>query len=328
MANLVVLVGVSVFVIKNPSSNQTLTQTVSADGSNSSVASPLDQLSTADIAVNAASLAGLPEAVSTANLADSVKTDLAITSAATQVVAKPQVIDTTTKSRNDIFQYTSVVGDSISKLAARFDVSSDSIRWSNGLTGNDLAPHTKLWISPISNGFLYVVKSGDTAASLAAKFSSNRDKIIGINDADISGLRVGERIIIPGGSIAAPTATFSNYGGFAWGGGTAVYGSNGYDFGWCTWYVASRINVPSNWGNAVDWAFFARQTPGWSVDGVPVPGMIAQRSGGWGHVGIVEAVSPDGKMIKYSDMNGLAGWAHVGKSGWVPVSVFDNYIHR
>jgi len=46
-------------------------------------------------------------------------------------------------------------------------------------------------------------------------------------------------------------------------------------------------------------------------------------------VGVVDEVSPDGTMIKYSDMNGLAGWGRVGQSGWVPVfSTFQNFIYR
>jgi len=34
-------------------------------------------------------------------------------------------------------------------------------------------------------------------------------------------------------------------------------------------------------------------------------------------------------MIKYSDMNGLAGWGRVGYSDdWVPASKFPHYIYR
>jgi surface antigen len=46
-----------------------------------------------------------------------------------------------------------------------------------------------------------------------------------------------------------------------------------------------------------------------------------------GHVGIVEQVAPDGTM-KYSDMNGIAGWGRVGYSGWVSPSTFQHYIYH
>ena len=62
----------------------------------------------------------------------------------------------------------------------------------------------------------------------------------------------------------------------------------------------------------------------------PKVGAIAQTDArGWGHVGYVEAVSPDGTMIKYSDMNGLAGFNRVGYSDWVPaLSKYQRFIYR
>jgi hypothetical protein len=47
-----------------------------------------------------------------------------------------------------------------------------------------------------------------------------------------------------------------------------------------------------------------------------------------GHVAVVEAVSEDGTMMKYSDMNGIAGWGRVGYSDWVPISFYQHYIYR
>ena len=92
--------------------------------------------------------------------------------------------------------------------------------------------------------------------------------------------------------------------------------------------MANRLPVPSNWGNAYTWAIYAGQS-GWTVTGTPKVGSIAQTSYGFGgHVAVVEAVSPDGKMIKYSDMNGIAGWGRVGYSDWAPASKFQNYIYR
>jgi surface antigen len=85
--------------------------------------------------------------------------------------------------------------------------------------------------------------------------------------------------------------------------------------------------VPSNWGNANTWDNYARATPGWSVRLTPVAGAIAQTDrGSEGHVAIVSSVSPDGTMIKYSDMNGLAGWGRVGYSDWTSASRFEHYI--
>ena len=94
--------------------------------------------------------------------------------------------------------------------------------------------------------------------------------------------------------------------------------------------MASKIAVPSNWGNANTWAYYASLS-GWHVGPIPSVGAIAQTpyaAGGQGHVAIVDAVSANGTMIKFSDMNGLAGWGRVGYSGWVSASLFPNYITR
>jgi surface antigen len=92
--------------------------------------------------------------------------------------------------------------------------------------------------------------------------------------------------------------------------------------------VHSRVSVPTNWGNANTWDNYARLS-GWTVSSTPVAGAVAQTDrGGLGHVAVVEAVSADGTMMKYSDMNGLAGWGRVGYSGWVPISTFQHYIYH
>jgi surface antigen len=87
--------------------------------------------------------------------------------------------------------------------------------------------------------------------------------------------------------------------------------------------------VPNNWGNANTWDNYAAITPGWVVSRTPVVGAVAQTDSGFGgHVAIVEAVSADGTMIKYSDMNGIAGFGRVGYSDWVSTSYFPHYIYR
>jgi surface antigen len=294
---------------------------------------PLDQLSSADIAVNVARMTNLPEATAVTNQADSENAELAVSQASDSLVSKPQVVASAFKSNKDIQVYIVKDGETVAKVAAKFHVTSDSIIWSNSLTGNTLSAGQKLYIPPV-NGIVYVVRSGDTAAKLAAKFHTTKAKIIAYNDAEIGGLRVGERIIVPDGKQSTTSAS-TGFGGSAVGFGAAawgsspIYGYNGYDYGYCTWYVASQVSVPANWGNASSWAYYAAQS-GWSVSSAPSVGSIAQTpyaAGGEGHVAIVEAVSPDGQSVKISDMNGIAGWGAVG-TGWQPTSKYQNYISR
>ncbi|HLB66253.1 MAG TPA: CHAP domain-containing protein [Candidatus Saccharimonadales bacterium] len=306
-----------------------MVNTVNASNSITAI-DPVDQLSSADIAVNVAKLTNLPESTAVANHASTVNIQLSVTSASETVVAKPQVVSADIKSRQDIIAYKTKSGDTVGSLAAKFDVTSDTIRWSNGLTGDSIAAETTIHVLPAVNGIVRKAIRGDTAQSLATRYQSSKDEIIAYNDAEF-GLPIGQYIIIPAG-LPASQQISSTSGGSTFGlafGSSAIYGYNGYDYGWCTWYVASKVSVPTNWGNANTWDDGARATGGWKVSLSPKAGFIGQNNGpGLGHVAYVEVVSSDGKMIKYSDMNGLAGWGRVGHSDWVPVSKFSYYIYR
>jgi len=320
-ANVLVLATVVVFVIT--SSRTDHTSAVSALAS-SEATKPVDGVTAYDIAANVARMTSLPESNAINNQAQSARVAVAVGASETNVVAKPQIVATALKSREDIKIYIVQAGDTVTSIAQKFGVTTDSIKWSNGLTSDTVSADTRLTIPPVP-GIVYTVKTGDTVQSLATKYKASADQIVAYNDAEISGLKVGEQIIIPNGQIQAVSRSVWGGGSFSF---TAVYGSNGYDYGYCTYYAAARSGAPSNWGNANTWAFYAALS-GWTVSSRPRVGAIAQTSRGYlGHVAIVEAVSPDGSQIKYSDMNGIAGWGRVGYSGWTPASYFEHYIYR
>ena len=328
MALNVALLGVvGLFVLGNRSTGTSSHSLLSNTDNSQTVSNPLDQLSSADIAVTVARMDSLSEISGVTSQANSDHADLAsATTSTSDVTDKPQVAASAFKSNKDIQTYVAQPGDTLASVAAKFGITSDSVKWSNGLS-TTITAGTKLLIPPVS-GIVYTVKSGDTPDSLATTYKANKDEIIAANDAEISGLQVGEQIIIPNGQQPAPVYTYAASSGFAWG-TTAIYGSNGYDYGYCTWYVASRISVPSNWGNADTWDNYAAVTPGWTVSTTPQAGAIAQTDrGAEGHVAVVEQVSADGSQIIFSDMNGLAGWGRVGTSGWVSASTFQHYIYR
>jgi surface antigen len=328
-ANLLVL-AIIVFFVTQAHSNHLAITVPSSIGSANADANPLDQVSSADIALTVARMVSLPETTAAANQAQSEAADVAIAANSDNVITKPQVVTTAQKSVADIQDYTTVAGDTLQSLATKFNVTSNSIVWSNNLTSMILNPGTKLIIPPV-NGIIYTVQAGDTPASLATKFQSNQADIIAFNNAQISGLIPGEQIVIPNGIMPSSPAAVSASGfgsGFPWGGSGPVYGNNGYDFGNCTWYVANEIAVPSNWGNAATWAYYAALS-GWNVSTIPTVGAIAQTgdaAGGEGHVGIVRAVNGD--QIEVQDMNNYGdggGFDQVGE-GWVSLGVFQHYI--
>lgn len=340
LINLVLLIVVVAVVILNPSRNSTGPQVAASAVSTPAAAQPVDNLASVDIALTVAGMTNLPEAGAVNELANSQRIQLAIASTNSEVVNKPQVVSSAFVSRKDIHTYVTQAGDTLSSVASKFGLSTESVEWSNGLTPTTILMAGKTLAIPPVNGIVYTVKVGDTPNSLASKYRSNESKIIAYNDAEFTGLTVGEQIIIPDGQIiATPTYYYGYSYGFAFG-SSAIYGYNGYDYGNCTWYVASQIQVPANWGNAATWAAGAAAA-GWHVSATPSVGAIAQTrlmAGGLGHVGIVDAVSSDGKQVEIREMNGAGGvdnngnpvyggWGRVDIA-WQPVSNYQNYITR
>jgi surface antigen len=326
-ANLALLVGVIVFVAT--SSNDAKPIALASQKNAAVAASPVDRLTSYDVAANVARVANLPEKTPITNQAQSARIAVVVNTGDASIATKPQVVTTALKSWRDISEYTVASGENIPAVAQKFGVKSESIRWSNGLSGDEVAAGSKLIIPPV-DGVVYTVKAGDTPQSVATAYNANAEKVTQYNDAE-NGLVVGRRIIIPEGKIipVAParrttvgtTAVTSYSTSFS-----PRYGANGYDWGWCTYYAAARSGAPGNWGNANTWAYFARLS-GWTVSSTPVAGAIFQTSAGWaGHVGIVDEVYENGTM-KVSDMNGFAGFGRVG-TAVVPITAYPNYIYR
>ena len=270
------------------------------------IINPLDQLSSATIALTVARLDNLPEATAVMNQSDSETTLLSAAPTNNSVLTKSQVVNTQYVSNKDIKGYIVQSGDSVTSIARKFNISSNSILWSNDITGDSVTPGVKLLIPPIS-GIIYVVKSGDTPASLATKFQADQNLIIAYNDAEIKGIYTGERIIIPNGTepnvVSYATSNNASYG---WG-AQAIYGYNGYDYGNCTWWVAklraaAGAPLPTDLGNASTWGIQAAAF-GIPVGTTPSVGAaVVMSTIGYGHVAYVTAVQPDG-TISITEMN-------------------------
>jgi surface antigen len=310
--NVALLAAVISFVALQPHSDSGATLASASGSDNSTAASPLDQLSSANIALTVARMSNLPETTAITNQADSE--DVALSQASTEdsnVSSKPQVVASAFKSSKDIKTYMSVAGDTISSVAAKFGVTSDSIRWSNGLSGDALKPGTKLLIPPV-NGIVYTVAAGENATTIGAKFNADPNKIVAFNDAEITGIKVGQLILVPDGSKAATVARrVAGAGSSFFAGMTASYGYNGYDYGYCTYWVAklraaAGNPVPSNLGNASTWAVRAAAM-GLPTGTTPrVGAAVVTKTSGAGHVAYVTAVNGDG-TITISEMNHI-GW--------------------
>ncbi len=329
--NILLVIGVAVFIVSTrntqPSSSNapilSLTQ-------QTQLSDPLDELSGADIAVNVAQLVRLEQATAVRNNADTVNLQLDVVPNDSQVVAKPQIVDTKLKSINDLQEYVTVEGDTVASIAEKFGITAETIQWSNDLSGDAVSADATLKIPPV-NGLVYEVKDGDTADKIAEKYSANAAAIVAFNDAEISGLVQGQKIVIPDGRVPAPTRrSVPTFSGFRFGGASPVYGYNGYDYGYCTWYAANKRTetgrpIPANLGNASTWKVLA-QRAGIGVGNTPAAGAViwTPPRDYYGHVGYVEAVNPDGS-IWISEMNSYGGYASMDvdsakTGGWGRVS--------
>ncbi len=297
----------------------------------------------AEVAAAVAQEANLLVTPNVTNRADTLDAQVSMATkteeATTAIVDKPQLVAPSLKSVQDIKTITTVEGDTVASIAAKYGITEDTVRWANDLRSDTLSPGAKLVILPVT-GVLYTVQGADTAESLASTYQTSAEQIIAFNDVELNGLKPGMKVIIPNGVKpvvrAATRSTASSAQrstSFSWGGSGVVFAGNRYAYGYCTYYAfnkraAAGRPIGSNWGNATTWAALARAS-GFAVDKNPQAGDVFQTSGGWGgygHVGYVEAVNADGSVL-VSEMN-YAGWNRTS-SRTIPadqVGLF-NYIH-
>lgn len=264
------------------------------------------------------------------------------------------VFDLTMVDRT-IKYHTVAGGEGLQQIADKYGISTNTIKWANNMSDDSLEIGKQLRILPL-DGIVYKIKAGDSFESLAEKYKSTVQRIQIFNDLEIGGLKVGHEIIIPEGILpteerpgyVAPVVTtyYYNYR-FSYGGGMSgdiinrSYGypgptpGNRYYFGNCTWYAYERrarigrsIDTGGTWGHAYAWAGSARSR-GFLVNNSPSVGAIIQTSsggGGYGHVGVVEAIEANGDLI-ISDMNfagyNVVTWRRISSSS---VGGY-NYIH-
>ena len=98
-------------------------------------------------------------------------------------------------------------GDTLSDIAAMFNVSVNTIIWANDLkSARDVHPGDTLIILPIS-GIEHTIVKNDTLKSIAKKYGGDASEIAQYNGLDVTvTLVVGSTVIIPGGEIALPAA--------------------------------------------------------------------------------------------------------------------------
>ncbi|MDO8637981.1 MAG: M23 family metallopeptidase [Candidatus Daviesbacteria bacterium] len=107
------------------------------------------------------------------------------------------------KPRSEIIEYGVKDGDTSSKVAGKFNISADTIKWANNLDNiNTIRPGQKLKILPVT-GVAHTVKAGDTLESVAKKYSAEAQGILDFPFNDVPDdfkLKIGQVLIIPDGA--------------------------------------------------------------------------------------------------------------------------------
>ena len=197
-------------------------------------------------------------------------------------------------------------GDSLSQIASMFNVSVNTIVWSNDIIkGSKITPGQTLVILPIS-GVRYEVKKGDTVKSIAKKLGSDADEIIQFNDLSASGqLAEGQTIIVPNGEIAPAPLAKSGLKS------SPVRGANGPSY--VGYYLrpidGGRKSQGLHGYNGVDLA----DTCGTPVVASASGDVIISREGGWngGYGNYVVISHANGTQTLYSHLSSSivsAGW--------------------
>lgn len=110
----------------------------------------------------------------------------------TSVVAKQQVI-----------LYKVQSGESLGSIARKFGISITTLLWENNLNSRStIQPGQTLRVLPVT-GVTHVVRRGDTVLKIANQYGAKVMDIININDLNSKGsnLQIGEKIIVPNGTI-------------------------------------------------------------------------------------------------------------------------------
>ena len=228
-------------------------------------------------------------------------------------IVKPLSIPNSVPMSHSSTTYTVGDGEDLPKIAARFNLTIEEIRWSNPILAETdrVTAGVKLSIPP-THGVVVSVHKGDTADSLAGTFHVSAATIMDFNLLliDPNALPEGMELVLPGGHGPALTIKTENYPSrvqfgasykISLGAPTGPYSNVRFPWGWCTWYVASRRNV--TWvGDAYQW-FGNAQAQGYPVGSAPrADAIMVTWESGLGHVAYVESVNADGTFT-VSEMN-------------------------
>ncbi len=156
--------------------------------------------------------------------------------ASTPIIPTIQVLGSfVSEEKKEIISYTVREGDSISSIASKFEISQETVKWANNVSGS-LKTGQDLIILPVS-GVFHIVSSGETVGGIANKYKAKSQEIIDFNDITDNEIRPGDILIIPGGEKPVAVASAPKAGSSS---------------SWLIPPISGYISQGLHWHNAVD----------------------------------------------------------------------------
>jgi len=161
-------------------------------------------------------------------------------------ITTPDVFNTVAseKPRDKVITYTVQNGDTLSTVAKKFGVSTDTIKWANNLTSDNITVDDQLQILPVT-GIAHKVVRGDTIYTIAKKYKANAQAIVDFPFNDFANpqtfsLVEGQILIVPDGvpPQVAPRYVRPQYVAL----GPSTITSGGF-----TWPIRGTINQGYAW---------------------------------------------------------------------------------
>lgn len=155
-----------------------------------------------------------PPSPPTPDAAEVIAIDANIPEATVEAVSQP----TSSAARVALVSYTVESGDTLSSIAHRFNTSSDSIAYINGIASPDrLSVGKELSVMQNASGVVVKVVSGDTVSDIARRYGITALDIVKANDLyNASDISVGQILILPGAKVTRSTQALSRSSNFTW----------------------------------------------------------------------------------------------------------------
>lgn len=107
------------------------------------------------------------------------------------------------KPRDKIISYTVQKGDTLSTIAVKFEITTDTIKWANNMTSDYLSIGDTLKILPVT-GIVHKVAEGESIYTISKKYDTEPQKVVDFPFNDFANpetfsLVVGQMLIVPDG---------------------------------------------------------------------------------------------------------------------------------